>query len=203
MLFLKSIVFLLLATPKLIFADTKCPGAPESSYGRGTMDCSPPDCPQNGCGLHLTTDSTKYSVCIGQNRILDVACDPGTCFSWTHQGCVPPMEWTDSCKRYEDDRHLTTIPTESSLQLCPGAHPSQLQPGTYDCSQRPQCSEELFASRTNISHSDPVFFYRCYTPSLWVRYKCAGDNCFSSSAQKCVSPNDWVNSCAEWLTLKL
>lgn len=206
MLFPKSIVLVFFTYLKLTTASSVCPGAPDSSYGKGTYDCAPPNCPQNGCGLHPTTDPTNFSVCVGQNRSLDVNCDPGTCFSWTHQGCVQPTEWTDSCKRFEDEHYSSTTTvqtssTESSLQLCPGANPSQLQPGTVDCSKRPECSEELFASRTNISHSDPAFFYRCYTPKLWVRYKCAGDNCFSNSAQRCVSPKDWVNSCAEWGTI--
>lgn len=112
MKFLTSFVFLVTVTQQLVTSNSVCPGARESSYGKGLLSCDPPQCSEAG-EFYTSSDPTKFFVCADQDWSIEKSCAPGTCFSAKTRGCVHPRDWTDDCLRIE-----ATTPAGPRLYDC-------------------------------------------------------------------------------------
>lgn len=91
---------LILAVVVIVSSNSVCPGAPEESYGNGQTNCDRPECAFSG-SFHPSPDPTKYFVCTGKGRSVEMNCSPGTCFSLRSHGCIHARDWTDVCQREE------------------------------------------------------------------------------------------------------
>lgn len=78
----------------------RCPGAPDSAYTPGTMDCNALTCTQNqylNGTLYPTRNPQTFWQCANIGWIEEMPCAPGTCFDYHQQVCVHVVDWVNQC----------------------------------------------------------------------------------------------------------
>lgn len=94
-----SAVTLLSVSPRISAQNLICPGAPLTSYGNGTLDCSELVCLGSESRAYPSPDPKKYTVCTGPNAKVEMPCGAGTCFNVQSMACDHPFNWVDACER--------------------------------------------------------------------------------------------------------
>lgn len=186
-------------------ADTICPGAPLSSYGKGHLKCDKPVCTQSLSYIFPSLDPTKFYRCAGSTRVDEQSCADGTCFSEKGQGCVFPRDWVDECIRSVPTTTTTTEATKTTtseatttttpapiIYKCPGASDSQHSPGHVDCKDPGVCNAAAKGKKRPTNN--PREYFEC-NGSLWTRKTCQGSTCFDYANDKCLGHGAWRNSC--------
>lgn len=171
-----SFVFLVVAATQQLFvtSNTVCPGARESSYGKGVLSCDPPQCSEGG-DFYTSPDPTKYFVCADQDWSIVRPCASGTCFSAKMKGCVHPRDWTDDCLRVEETTPL------------PG-------PRLYDCS--PKCTAEKIGEYYPTTTKNRWMFCE-EIGDKFTTGECMMFFYFTiiDGEPSCVKGSEWVNVC--------
>uniref|UniRef100_A0A182P7G7 Chitin-binding type-2 domain-containing protein n=1 Tax=Anopheles epiroticus TaxID=199890 RepID=A0A182P7G7_9DIPT len=143
----------------------------------------------------------------------EMPCAPGTLFSFFHQVCVHPWEWSDPCDPDASPSPGTPSPGTPS----PGtpAPPTPSPPVTdgppsspttdsggppsfIDCLV-PNCALLQDEVLRHPSNDGPQYYYRCvfWLQAVWIPFQdvCPAGQYFDFLSQSCVDPAEWTDVC--------
>uniref|UniRef100_A0A182Q8F3 Chitin-binding type-2 domain-containing protein n=1 Tax=Anopheles farauti TaxID=69004 RepID=A0A182Q8F3_9DIPT len=205
-----------ITTPEITTPEVTTPEPSTDDVVDDSLDpCSGPRCVTfdeiNTLWVHpLPTFFYQCRPLMGGWSPQEMPCAPGTLFSFRHQVCVHPQDWTDPCDSGPSQPPVTPAPPVTPVPpVTPEPPPTVLPPitSTGDSGIPPSAIDCLVPNCALLqdevlrlpSHDGPQFFYRCIflLQTVWLPFQdiCPNGQYFGFLQQSCVDPSEWLDVC--------